>query len=203
VEHHIDERLVHRLEAFSDIVIALSLSEIAFNLQLPARGHDIIAHPIYLVGFLVGFTFVAAVWWLHNRIFTRYFIPDTVGIIGNFLLLAAIVLFAWATQLFYRSGLDSETAIVFAATGGTMYLLIGLLFLRGCRDERLQLASKDRAWARHRGLRALIVGAFLLASIALAPLGTVRMEYCWIASVPVVLILQQVQRRTSSAFSTP
>jgi Endosomal/lysosomal potassium channel TMEM175 len=201
VEHHIDERLVHRLEAFSDIVIALSMSEIAFNLQAPARD-DILVHPIFIVAFLGGFAFVASVWWLHSRIFARYFIPDTTGIIANFILLAATVLFAWAQHLFYRLGFDVRTAVVYAVSGGTVYALIGLLFLRGARDQRLQLSGAERTLGRQRGTRALVVGIILLLSIAAAPLGTDWMEYCWILPLPAMLLLRRVQGKptpTSSA----
>jgi uncharacterized membrane protein len=200
VEHHIDERRVHRLEAFSDIVIALSLSEIAFNLQAPVRG-GILAHPIYLVAFLGGFTFVASIWWMHSRIFARYFIPDTAGIVANFVLLAATVLFAWAQQLFYRSGLDLTTDVVYAASGGTVYALIGLLFLRGVRDQRLQLSQAERTLGTQRGRRALVFGIILLLSTAAAPLGSIWVEYCWLLNVPAVFILRLAQRKASPALT--
>jgi uncharacterized membrane protein len=202
VEYHIDERLVHRLEAFSDIVIALSLSEVAFNLSLATRGHDIITHPIFMIGFLGSFTFIASIWWMHSRIFAKYFIPDSVGIVGNFVLLAATVLFAWAQQLLYRSGFDITTVIAYAATGGTVYALIGLLFLRGARDARLRLRPEDKATAVQRGVRALVVGGVLLLSIALEPFGVEAMTYCWLLIAPVVFVVRRFQRAPSSALGT-
>jgi uncharacterized membrane protein len=199
VEYRIDERLVHRLEAFSDIVIALSLSEIAFNLQAPASGGNIFRmHPIYLVGFLGGFAFVASIWWLHSRIFSRYFIPDTIGIIGNFVLLAATVLFAWAQQLYYRSGLNDTTVILYAATGGAVYILLGLLFVRGALDRRLQLSPADRRAGFDRGARTLVAGGVLLLSIAIAPLGIERMVYAWVLILPAVIVVRLVFRKTAS-----
>jgi uncharacterized membrane protein len=194
VEHRIDERLVHRLEAFSDIVIALSLSEIAFNLQVPVRG-GILAHPIFLVGFLGGFAFVASIWWLHSRIFARYFIPDSAGIVANFVLLAGVVLFAWAQQLFYRSGLNLTTVVLYAATGGAVFVLIGVLFLRGARDGRLTLSPAERNAGVQRGSRALVVGAILLLSLAATPLGANSVVYCWLLVAPAVVISRLVHGR--------
>jgi hypothetical protein len=40
-QHH----TVRRLETFSDIVIAFTLSGLAFSLRLPARSQDLVAHP--------------------------------------------------------------------------------------------------------------------------------------------------------------
>jgi len=197
VEQAIDERLVHRLEAFSDIVIAFSLSEIAFNLQTPLRAADIFARPIHFVGFLAGFAFVAVIWWTHNRLFTRYFIPDSFGIVTNFVLLAAVVLFAWAQQLFYRFGLDMTTTVLYAATCGTVFVLLGLLFIRGARDPRLRASHDERLSGTYRGTRMLIVGGVLLLSIALAPAGIERIVDAWLLILPAVLIVRFMQRRAA------
>jgi uncharacterized membrane protein len=202
MERAVDEHLVHRLEAFSDIVIALSLSEIAFNLQVPIKSGDVFAHPITLVGFLVGFVFIAAIWRLHNRIFADYFVPDTVGIVANFIMLAALVLFAWAQQLYYHYGLTEETVALYAGTGGVVYGLIGFLFVRGAYDTRLSLELATRTLGRQLGARAAIVGGFLLASLATLPLGVERVTYVWLAIVPVVLVTRFYQRRASSAIAS-
>lgn len=199
VERAIDERLVHRLEAFSDIVIAFSLSEVAFNLQFPLRATDIFANPIHFIGFLGGFTYLAIIWWMHNRIFAHYFIPDLFGIITNFVLLAAVVLFAWAQELFYKFGFGLTTTILYAATCGTVITLLGILFLRGARDARLPLGEQERVLGIHRGVRLLIVGGVLLLSLMVTPAGAEGIVYSWLLILPAVLIARLAQRRRAQS----
>jgi uncharacterized membrane protein len=90
-----DERLIHRLEAFSDIVIGFSMALLAINLQpnLPTVG---LLAPA-LVAFLVSFGFVALLWWLHNRLFAYYFTATPLAIGLNFAALAGVALFIFAT----------------------------------------------------------------------------------------------------------
>jgi len=197
VKRFIDERQVHRLEAFSDIVIALSLSEIAFNLHTPLQTAELFQRPIYLVGFLVGFTFVASVWWWHSRIFAQYFVPDVFSLVANFVLLAALVLFAWAQQLFYKSGLDATTTVFYAVTGGIVYALLGLLFVRGARDAQLPLTGQERSYGFNRGARMFIVGGILLLSLAIAPFGAERIVDTWLLIVPAIIIARVMERRAS------
>lgn len=190
----IDERLAHRLEAFNDIVIAFSLAEIAFNLKEPARSADIFRQPIHLFGFLVGFAFLAVIWWLLYKIFARYFIPDALGVVVNFILLAAVVLFAWAQQLFYQYGLDLTTTLLYGATGGVVYLLLGVLFFRGSRDGRLHLTDQERQWGLQRSVRTFIVGGALLLSLTLAAFGADRVIDSWLI-IPIAIVLWRLASR--------
>jgi uncharacterized membrane protein len=193
----IDEHFLHRLEAFSDIVIALSLSEIAFNLRIPEHSSDVLAHPMHLIAFLAGFVFIVNIWWLHNRIFARCFFPDVAGIVMNFALLAAVVLFAWAQQLYYRFSLDQTTAILYATAGGMTFALVGALFLRGARDPRLHISDEERFRALWRGARTLAIGSIFLLSLVLLPLGVEAVGVGWFAIFPVAVIFRIAERRAA------
>lgn len=83
------EHILHRLEAFSDIVIALTLSGLAFYLQLPKSVHDVVSHPAPYIAFLASFAIVCSIWWMHNRLFAYFFYADALSIVLNFMLLAS------------------------------------------------------------------------------------------------------------------
>jgi hypothetical protein len=191
-----EQHTLHRLEAFSDIVIAVCISEVAFNLTSVGSSSDLLSHRQYLLGFFIGFVFVATIWWMHSRIFARYFVADTPGIVANFAMLAATILFAVAQQLFYRQGLDPTTVVLYASSGGAVYALIGLLFLRGARNPRLELNVAERASGTWRGLRAVVVGICLLGSLAAVPLGVERVAYCWLLIVPAAAVMRLLELRT-------
>src|ERR1700694_708570 len=93
------DHTLRRLEAFSDIVIAFSLSQLAFTLQVPRDSNTLLAHPIHFVAFLGSFALVCAFWWLHHQLFARYFVLDPVSVVLNFAFLACTVLVVYSQQL--------------------------------------------------------------------------------------------------------
>ncbi len=86
-----DEHLLHRLEAFSDIVIGFCLAQLAFS----QRGTSLTVGGISaanLYGFALTFALIAALWWLHNRLFAEFFVINSVTIVANFLTLGFLML---------------------------------------------------------------------------------------------------------------
>lgn len=97
-----EERLVHRIEAFSDIVIGFSLAQLGATLVIPAHAQDLIAQPGWIVLFFWTFALVCAMWWTHHRVFVAGFKPTPAALILNFVLLATIVLIVYFAQVFAR-----------------------------------------------------------------------------------------------------
>jgi uncharacterized membrane protein len=97
------ERFVHRLEAFSDVVIGFSLAQLGATLIVPPHATALTANPGWLLAFLWTFALVCLMWWSHNRIFRTSFVPTPLAIVLNFVLLATIVLLVYFAQVFARA----------------------------------------------------------------------------------------------------
>lgn len=127
-----DGRIVHRLEAFSDIVIGFCIAEVGLGLRLPASVHDFARAPTTVFQFGLSFMLIAALWWLHNRLFANYFVPNRISIILNFMLLGALVLTVYFFQAFRSLPSTSNLpAAYWLASFGVVYLLIGVLWAIG------------------------------------------------------------------------
>ena len=79
-----DERYTHRLEAFSDVVIAFSLAQMSLNFGIPHRASDVYTHPVALTAFAVTFAVIVAFWWSHHRLFAEYFVPSPLNRFSQF-----------------------------------------------------------------------------------------------------------------------
>ena len=164
------DHTLRRLEAFSDIVIAFSLSQLAFTLQIPRDSNTLLAHPIHFVAFLGSFALVCAFWWLHHQLFARYFILDPVSVVLNFAFLACTVLVVYSQQLAVRFELDLNVVVAYAFSFGSAYSLLTILYVKGLRDPRLALDEEERRVGVRRAWRLGSVGAVLLGSLILAAL---------------------------------
>jgi len=163
-----DERLIHRLEAFSDIVIGFSMALLAINLQ--PNEPDVAKLFPALVAFLVSFAFVALLWWLHNRLFAYYFTATPVTIVLNFAALAGVALFIFATTAvahkFMERGVHVSEIAPFLSLWMGLYgatlALLGTLYATGLRARWSELAYPVRRWGVARALNSGVGGASLL-----------------------------------------
>jgi uncharacterized membrane protein len=87
-----DEHLLHRLEAFSDIVIGFCLAELTFSLR-PSSGGVLSLTQLYAFG--LTFFLIVTMWWLHNRLFAKLFVINAVTIGANFLMLGSLMLMVY------------------------------------------------------------------------------------------------------------
>ncbi len=192
---HGHDHMLRRLEAFSDIVIAFSLSELAFSLQIPASANEIFIHPARYVAFVASFGVICSIWWLHNRLFAYFFVADAVGIVLNFVLLAAVVMVGFALQLFFRFE-DVPIAVAsYAFSLGLLYGLIAVLYAKGLRDPRLSVEGEIRREAVSRARRCGVVSVVFLGSLVAYRWGSEAMEICWLAFIPAIGVLRFAQRR--------
>jgi uncharacterized membrane protein len=192
---HGHEHMLRRLEAFSDIVIAFSLSELAFSLQVPASATEIFIHPARYLAFVASFGVICSIWWLHNRLFAYFFVADAVGIVLNFVLLSAVVMVGFALQLFFRFEYEPIAVASYAFSLGLLYGLIAILYAKGFRDPRLTVEAEIRREAVGRARRCAIVSVVFLGSLAAYHWGSEAMELCWLAFIPAIGVLRLVQRR--------
>ena len=172
-----DERLIHRLEAFSDIVIGFSMAFLAVNLG--AADESMARMATHIVAFLSCFAFVAILWWLHNRLFAFYFVATRFCIVANFAALAALALFIYATTTIAHRLLEPDVHVkpllpylgLWMGLYGTVLALFALLYAIGIRERWSGLPYPIKHWGVARALNAglggiaLIVIAFFIASV--------------------------------------
>lgn len=100
-----EQRLIRRLESFSDIVIGFSLAQLALSLTIPKNGAlGLLENPAPLIAFVITFTIVCGMWWAHHKLFVHYFVPIPVMVILNFVTLAGVSFAVYSVQLMLHSG---------------------------------------------------------------------------------------------------
>lgn len=166
-----------RLESFSDIVFGFSLAQLA--LTLPPPLHFTSVRWLDMLVFAFTFAFISFIWWRHHVIFRDYFVPDTLSIILNFVLLAAVALMAYALQAYLHGHEATAPVALYAAVFGVMFLTMGLMVGRG-----VQKRSDIQAQTRHSGKKLSVtfttMGIIFLTSLLLVPLGIRWVIYCWL-----------------------
>lgn len=164
-----DERLTHRLEAFSDIVIGFSLAQMSVNLVIPRHPSEVYTHTVALGAFAWTFFLVAAFWWSHHKLFDVYFVPTRATVALNFVALAVLVWLVFEAQVFVRFADTAEhaaAAIPYVITYSAMYLLLGALFVLCVRIRWAGLDVADRRQGVNLSGRVLAVGLGPLGGLA-------------------------------------
>ncbi len=167
------QRLIHRLEAFSDIIIGFSLAQLALSLAIPKNGAaGLLEHPEPLIAFIITFALVCSMWWAHHKLFVHFFVPVPVMVILNFITLAGVSFAVYSVQLMLhvspaappgRKPVSGHSSIDFAFYLSSLAVVYGLLavqFFYGWRVRRKLLPVK----VAYDGLRSVMV----LGSVAVA-----------------------------------
>lgn len=165
-----DERLTHRLEAFSDVVIGFSLAQMSVNLVIPRHASEVFTHTAALAAFAWTFFLVAAFWWSHRRLFDGYFVPTPFTVTLNFVALAVLVWLVYEVQVFVRFGDTTEratAAIPYVLTYSVLYLLLGALFALCVRMRWVDLDCAERRQGVNSIGRILGVGLGPIAGLAI------------------------------------
>lgn len=165
-----DERFVHRLEGFSDIVIAFALGQMSLNLVLPHRVGDLYGNPVWLLAFLLTFIITANIWHAHHQIFERFFEPTPLQIVLNFAVLAATLLLAYMLQVYVHftvSASNDALAVVggYLAAFAVTWLLLGTLAAVGLRQRWSELDAGERRYGIERSVRNIAIGAATLIGL--------------------------------------
>jgi uncharacterized membrane protein len=106
-QHEHDTGHLHRLVLFSDAVFAIAITLLAIELHPPEEWDFRLASFFHLMGpklvaFAISFAVIAVNWWAHRRTFARLVRADGFLDALNFLMLAAVTLTPFATQLLYE-----------------------------------------------------------------------------------------------------
>lgn len=140
------ERLIHRLEAFSDVVIGFSLAQLALSMGIPKHGAADFFRSSYgttpLIAFVITFSLVCGIWWAHHRLFTHYFVPNAGMMLLNFVTLACVGLAVYGVQLMVRPHSTAADFTFYESVMAAVYGLIGVQYFYGWCVRRADLEPK-------------------------------------------------------------
>ncbi|MDQ2662827.1 MAG: TMEM175 family protein [Candidatus Eremiobacteraeota bacterium] len=163
-----DERLLHRLEAFSDVVIGFSLAQLGLSLVIPARIAMLWHRPTPFIGFLITFQLICVFWYMHNRLFAHYFVPTRLNLILNFFALGSVILLVYSVQLYIHFPHERTAVAFYAASLSLAFGFIAILFSIGLRERRVFLDAKELLWGRKRVARLGCISAALVIFVLVA-----------------------------------
>jgi uncharacterized membrane protein len=160
-----DERLIHRLEAFSDIVIGFSLAQLALTLG-PVHPGDLFGrdHGTPLIAFVITFAIVCGMWWSHHQLFTHFFVPKPATIVLNFATLGSLLFAIYSVQLLIPNLEDRTAFAMYTGSFGLVALLLAAQFLYGWNVRKGSLPVDVALRGFGRGVGLLGVGLLFVAT---------------------------------------
>jgi uncharacterized membrane protein len=167
------ERLVRRIESFSDLVIGFSLALLALTLTIPPHIERLATNPWWLIAYFWTFAIIGNLWFLHQRLFTHYFWPQPLTITLNFFLLSLVGLIVYFVQVFVRYGDQFEKAWAFIAyffVLGAALVALGTLYYHGTRKRWASLDPTERYIGMRHSMRVIVGLGMMAGSAACAAL---------------------------------
>jgi uncharacterized membrane protein len=169
-----------RVEAFSDGVIAIAITLLALEIDVPAPGGGSLGHalgrqwPSY-VAYVVSFLTIGVIWINHHAMLRRLQAVDHTALVLNLVLLMSIGILPWTTSLLADYLRESDGQHLAAAIYAGSFLLMSVAFYalqhyvlyspRRLLHERIDDAIRARV--ARRGRLGLIPYAI---AVAVAPL---------------------------------
>ena len=155
-----ERETVHRLEAFSDIVIGFCIAEMGINLLIPRTVAELPHVALGTAGFAVSFVLIAIVWWIHHRIFRSFFVLDQLNVVLNFAMLGALVLMVYFQQVsLHFVATDQDPGPAFQAwllCYGAVYALNAAMLWIGVRARWRTATDSDLRWGLSRAVLASV-----------------------------------------------
>jgi uncharacterized membrane protein len=124
----------NRLEAFSDGVIAVAVTLLVLNIDVPGHeaghslGHELLAQWPQYAAYAVSFLTIGIIWINHHVMISRLRETDHSILILNLLLLMTIGVLPFATDLLARYLRDGSDQSLAAAVYSGSFLLMALVF---------------------------------------------------------------------------
>jgi uncharacterized membrane protein len=196
-------RSVARISAFTDGVMAVAITLLVLNLEVPTlRSGESLADALVdelpsIASYLLAFALVGRFWVLHHDLFERLNGFDRTLMTLNLAFLALIVLMPFSTDLYDAYTSEGVAAAVFGATLGFAALVHWAMNEYVLRHGLLRAEHREVA---HRGRPVgLGLSAVFLLSVPAAFVTVHLAEALWISTVVLRYPLRRLGRRTSSA----
>lgn len=190
IAEDIEERDLSRIVAFTDGVMAVAITLLVLNIEVPelpkGAGEPELVDALYdllpsLAAYVLSFALIGRFWVLHHRLFETLRAFDSVLMALNLLFLALIALMPFATDLSDRYGKQGIASAVFGLTIGlaalTHWFMARYCLRHGFVREK-HLADMDEE-ASHA---ALTISAIFLVSVPLAFIHPLFAQVLWLST---------------------
>ena len=174
-----DERFVHRIEAFSDIVIGFTLAQLGAQLVVTGHPGSLLTDPGWFFNFLWTFAVVCGMWWLHNRLFRTIFAPTAASVMANFALLASIVILVYFAEEMAHAASPGDFVVgqrLYDCALSACSLFVALITFLGMRERAAMLASDILTRSKAVSFVNVFAALFLLLTVAVS---FVPVLYAW------------------------
>jgi uncharacterized membrane protein len=137
----------NRLESFSDGVIAVAITLLVLNIDVPPTGaghhlgHELAANWSQYAAYVVSFLTIGIIWVNHHVMISRLRAADHAILIGNLLLLMTIGILPFATDLIAKHLHEGDGSSLAAAIYAGAFLLMGVAF--GLLNQLILLRRTD------------------------------------------------------------
>lgn len=180
-----------RIVAFSDGVIAIAITLLVLNLDVPDVASDDLGGALgdqwrQYLAFAISFALIGRFWILHHRAFGLIERFDGTLMALNLVFLALIVVMPFATDLVAEYGDVPVGVVIYAAVVGLASLLTWLMirYSLRCGHVRDPLRPQAEVWSSWRGLGPT---AIFLASVPVALVSAEAALWIWLlAFLPAV-----------------
>jgi uncharacterized membrane protein len=196
MERFIEGGELTRITAFTDAVMAVAITLLVLNIDVPALP-DPTADELWqslsdllddFAAYLLSFALVGRFWLLHHRLFERLRAFDRRLMLLNLAFLALIALVPFCASLLDHYRHLAPASVIFASVIGLAALTHGSM-VRHAERARLELRSHEKGPVRLIGVAGLF-----LASVPVALLSTWIAQAMWLAT----LVLPSGKRRPRS-----
>jgi uncharacterized membrane protein len=173
-----------RVVAFSDGVIAIAITLLVLNLDVPDVADGELAEALgelwrQYLAFALSFALIGRFWILHHRAFALMERFDGVLMTLNLVFLALIVLMPFATNLVAEYEDDPIVVVIYSAVVGLASLFTWLMVRYSLRHDHVRedLRPLAEAWSSLRGLGPT---ALFLVAVPVALLSSAAALGLWL-----------------------
>jgi len=166
-----------RTLSFSDAVIAIAITLLALNLEVPQVPESSAAAELpsallelwpNLFSFVLSFWIIGVYWLAHHRLFQQVNAYDRRMLLINLLFLMWIVLMPFSSALIAEYEHQQLPVIIYAVHNILTSLTLTWLWRHAIKDSRLVKANLDPRLVRHSNFRSFIVPSVFLLSIGIS-----------------------------------
>jgi uncharacterized membrane protein len=191
-----------RIVAFSDGVMAVAITLLVLNLEVPDAGgakldEELVDLLPSFAAYVLAFALVGRFWVIHHRLFETIRAFDGRLMTFNLVFLAMIVLVPFATELWDRYTAEPEAAAVFGLVLGLAafanWAMIAHVLRQGLVHEHLRAETEPYGSAVALGFTAIF-----FVSVAVAFLSVTVAWLLWVSAIALRYPLLRRGGRTSS-----
>ena len=183
-----------RTVSFSDAVIAIAITLLALELEVPQIPENLAAAQLpsallelwpKLFSFVLSFWIIGFYWLAHHRIFNHVTAYDRGMLLINLLFLMWIVLMPFSSSLIGEYENQQLPVIIYAIHNILTSLTLAWLWRHAFKEGRLVETNLDSQLVRVANIRALLIPSVFLLSIGLSFISVDVARLSWLL-VPVL-----------------